>query len=196
MSVHPDQQGVFHLMRHGATEHNLRGLRCGGDLDIELADLGRHQVRQAAVHVRAMQPRIDLIVASALKRARETASIVSEALDGVPIVIEPLLNERRLGAWNQQPIEATEALLRSHVTPPGGEPEHEFMHRIAQALEALVPRLSKQLLVVGSSGVGRMFHTLLGGAGRLRLSNGEIARFTVDRSNFALTIPNALPKHD
>ncbi len=183
-------------MRHGATEHNLRGLRCGGDLDIELEDVGRHQVRQAAVRVRAMQLRIGLIVAGALARARETAAIMSEDLDGIPIVIEPLLNERRLGAWNQQSIEATEPLLRSHVTPPGGESEHEFTHRIAQALEALVPRLSHQLLVVGSSGVGRVIHTLLGGEGRLRLSNGEIVRFTVERSNFALTIPNGMPKHD
>ncbi|MFN0299671.1 MAG: histidine phosphatase family protein [Burkholderiales bacterium] len=195
MSFHPDTHGAFHLMRHGATEYNLRGLRCGGDLDVELTDLGRHQAREAANRVREMQLGVRLIVSSALVRARETASIVSDALGGLPILIEPLLNERRLGEWNGEPVAATEALLRSHVIPPGGETEQAFMWRIARGLEVLVPKLAHQPLVVGSSGIGRVLHTLLGGVGRLRLANAEIVRFRVERSIFPLTIPIAMPKH-
>lgn len=30
----------FHFVHHGVTELNFRGLRCGGDLDVPLADIG------------------------------------------------------------------------------------------------------------------------------------------------------------
>ena len=188
------RSGIFHFVRHGVTEHNLREIRCGGDLDVDMAELGREQARRAADQLRTMQLDIGLIVSSALVRTRETARIVSEALAGIPIMFEPLLNERCLGAWNEQPLAATEALLRSNVTPPGGEPEDAFMRRIAAALETLVPSLPARLLVVGSSGVGRAMHTLLGGEGRLRVSNGEIVQFNIDRNSFALTIPQGMPK--
>ena len=195
MSAYPSPPAVFYFARHGATDDNLRGVRCGGDLDVRLAALGRDQARTIAGQILATHPRVGLIISSALLRTRETASIVSEALEGAPIVIEPLLNERRLGDWNGQPIAATEALLRADVTPPGGESEAAFRSRITLALEALVPWLSHQPLVIGSSGVGRVLHALLGGKERLRLANAEIVCFKIDLERISLTKRRGPPKH-
>lgn len=179
MASRLDQGRCFHFVRHGATQYNLRGLRCGGDLDVELTDAGRIQSHEAAELIRAMGLDITLIFASALVRARQTASIISVALGDIPVLIEPLLNERALGEWNARPAAETEMLLASNVTPPGGESEDAFVRRISGAIRRLLPQLTYGTLVVSSSGVGRVMNTLLGGPGRLRMANGAIARFSL-----------------
>jgi probable phosphoglycerate mutase len=55
----------------------------------------------------------------------------------VPIELEPLINERRLGEWNSRTIAETEEMLAKKVTPPGGESEEQFSVRIGKALEEL-----------------------------------------------------------
>lgn len=187
------QPNVVYFVRHGATEYNLQGIRCGGDLDVGLCDLGRDQAMRIAGQIRAMKLDVGVILTSALLRTRETGAIVSEMLGGLPIVIDPLLNERSLGEWNRQSHAATEHLLRSGATPPGGESDQAFTARIDQALEGLVMHLPARPLVVGSSGVGRVVHSLLGGAGRLQLANGEITHFKIERDRHSLTISKEMP---
>lgn len=184
---------AFHFVRHGATELNLRGLRCGGDLDVDLADLGRAQSHEAAARIRAMNVGVRRIITSGLARARQTAGIISEAFGGIPVTIEPLLNERRLGEWNARPVAETEGLLSNRITPPAGESEDAFVQRIAGAVEKLAPQLVHDALVVSSSGVGRAIHTLLGGQGRLRLTNCQIVRFSLMPDAFPLKIPQRAP---
>lgn len=171
---------TLYFVRHGATELNVRGLRCGGDIDIGLTHLGRRQAHEAALRLRAMSLDIGLIVSSPLERTRETAEIVSAVLGNVPIAFEPLFNERLLGQWNRTPHAQTEHLLAQHATPPGGESEEAFMRRVADGVERLLPRLPEVPLVVSSSGVGRALNTLTGGSGRLRLTSGELASFRLE----------------
>ena len=65
------------FMRHGATALNAAGLRCGGDVDLPLTDLGHRQAVLAAQRLAALRPRVGVIVVSALQRTRQTADIVS-----------------------------------------------------------------------------------------------------------------------
>ncbi len=151
------------FIRHGATQPNLDGLRCGGDMDAPLSDTGRRQIAQAAQQILAMNFCVDVIVASDLSRVRESAALLSEALDGLPIVIQPHFKERLLGQWNLQPIEATEPLLRQGVTPPGGESNTVFTQRIQGALESLRNLKAYRCpLLVGSKGVARVLRESLG----------------------------------
>jgi probable phosphoglycerate mutase len=188
MASRLDHRTSFHFVRHGATEHNLRGLRCGGDVDVDLTEGGRIQAHEAAQRLRMLGVDTRLIISSGLARARQTASIVSAALGGVPVTIEPLLNERLLGQWNGRPVEETEALLVNNVTPPGGESEDAFVRRVRRAVEKLAPQLTSATLVVSSRGVGRVMHTLFGGEGRFRLANGEVARFSFAPAAFLTQI--------
>jgi 2,3-bisphosphoglycerate-dependent phosphoglycerate mutase len=77
------------LMRHGATEPNLQGLRCGGDLDVPLAPVGVTQVRRAAKALQGLGLPIDVIVASDLQRTLASARLVSDTLGGLPVIVEP-----------------------------------------------------------------------------------------------------------
>jgi len=174
-----DRPFTMFFVRHGVTEPNLRGYRCGGDVDLPMIDIGCDQVFLLAKQIQRMNLNPGVIVAGSLIRARQTASILSGVLGNVPIEIDPALNERRLGEWNGRPVTETEDLLSANVTPPGGESEDEFRRRITGALANLRPYLHRRPMVVSSKGVGRMLNLLLGGQGRMHVSNGEIVEFVV-----------------
>lgn len=165
------------FVRHGVTAPNLAQLRCGGDLDAPLLELGRRQALLTAGRVADLHPGIALIVTSDLQRTRETAAIIASALGGIDIVVEPGFGERRLGAWNLMPIAGTQAALRRGDTPPGGESGREFIERIRAALLTLLPRLVQQPLLVASKGVARALAEILGRPTGEPLGNGEFAEF-------------------
>lgn len=165
------------FVRHGATAPNLAGLRCGGDLDVPLTDIGRVQAELAASRVLALGQPIGLIVTGALQRTQETASIISRLLGGVQVLTDPGFDERRLGAWNLLPINATEPWFVQRLRPPGGEADDDFTQRISDAAHALLPRLNAPLLLVASRGVARVFGELLGCAERVNCANGELMQF-------------------
>jgi 2,3-bisphosphoglycerate-dependent phosphoglycerate mutase len=170
------------FLRHGATALNAAGLRCGGDVDLPLADAGH---RQAALVARELvQRRIELgvIVASGLQRTRQTADIIARHQRRIEIVIEPAFDERRLGAWNRLPIAATQADLAAGLTPPGGESSADFSRRVRDAaLRTLLPLLRRhradRVLLVGSKGVARVLGELSGAASRSPLGNAELVEF-------------------
>jgi len=164
------------FVRHGATALNLAGIRCGGDLDVPLVEAGRRQAAAAAERIRALGIPVGVIVASDLRRTRETAEIIGRLLRGVELMIEPAFAERRLGAWNMRSVADTEPAVAAGVTPPGGESNDEFFGRIAGAVEALLPSLDRRPLLVGSKGVARVLRELLGLPDRHALANGEAVR--------------------
>ena len=182
MSYQADRPFTFYFVRHGVTEPNFRGFRCGGDLDLPLMDIGCDQAYLLAKQIDKMNLHIGVILAGSLIRTRQTASIISGVLGNVPIEVEPLLNERRLGQWNNRPIAETEELLAAKATPPGGESEDEFDARVALALQKMRPHLDRRPLLVSSKGVGRVLNVLLGGSGRMQVGNGEIVEFAVART--------------
>ena len=177
--MNADRSFTLFFVRHGITEPNFRGFRCGGDLDIPMMDIGCDQAYLLAKQIEKMNLRIGVIVAGSLIRTRQTASIISGVLGTVPIEVEPLLNERKLGQWNNRPIAETEDMLKSGVTPPGGESEEQFKARVALAFERLRPYLERRPLLVSSKGVGRILNAMLGGTERMAVANGEIVEFAV-----------------
>ena len=169
------------FVRHGATEPNLAGLRCGGDLDVPLTATGRQEATRAGQRLREQGVRIGVIVSSDLLRTRETAAIIAKEIDAVEIVIEPAFAERYLGTWNLLPIDETAPWLARGLVPPGGESDSAFEHRIASAVQTLLPRCAHRPLLVGSKGVARVLGELLSAPERAGLVNGELARFDLHR---------------
>jgi broad specificity phosphatase PhoE len=180
-----DRPFTLYFVRHGITEPNFRGFRCGGDLDLPMMDIGCDQAYLLAKQIERMNLRVGVIIAGSLIRTRQTASIISSVLGMVPVEIDPLLNERRLGQWNNRPISETEDMLSKNVTPPGGESEEQFTARIEMALANLRPHLDRRPLIVSSKGVGRVMNNLLGGHERMQVGNGEVVEFAVSKSDAA-----------
>lgn len=176
----PRKPFTLYFVRHGVTEPNFRGLRCGGDSDVPLMDIGVDQAYLLAKQIAKMDLGIGVIVAGALTRTRQTALIISGVLGGVPVETDPLFNERHLGEWNNHPINDNEDLMIAGHVPPGGESEEQFVDRIERAMGHLEPYYERMPLIVSSKGVGRVLNIVLGGAGRLQVANGEIVEFAVD----------------
>ncbi|WP_300388613.1 histidine phosphatase family protein, partial [uncultured Nocardioides sp.] len=86
------------LVRHGVTKHTSAkkfsgGL--GGD-NPPLSEEGLAQARAAADWLAGLGDRVDTVVASPVRRTRETAEVVADAL-GLPVEVEPGFAEMEFG---------------------------------------------------------------------------------------------------
>jgi probable phosphoglycerate mutase len=160
----------FYFVRHGETTWNKEG-RIQGHTDIPLNDTGRQQAEQA-VSVLARAP-IDVIVASSLSRAYETAAIINAGLQK-PLVVEEGLKERNYGAFEGLNITDMDALKAAMVEkglqaeengypcPPEGEPYADFRVRSMAAFKRqLEAHEGKNILFVAHGGVYRVLRRCL-----------------------------------
>ncbi|MBI1998313.1 MAG: histidine phosphatase family protein [Deltaproteobacteria bacterium] len=115
------------LVRHGATDWNLQG-RCQGVTDRELSEVGVRQAEQLAALLR--DESIEAVYSSALRRARQTAELISQP-HNLSVMIEENIRELDHGAlegltFNEIKQSYSEFLTRWRTEPaeiqvPGGE---------------------------------------------------------------------------
>ncbi|MGQ0838065.1 histidine phosphatase family protein [Actinokineospora sp.] len=130
------------LWRHGETDYNASG-RMQGHLDSNLTEVGRNQARFAVPALARFSP--DVVVASDLRRATDTATVFSEAI-GVPLRIDKRLRETNLGLWQGKTSAEVDAewpgarrqwQTDSTLAPPGGESRVEVAGRAAEVVGVL-----------------------------------------------------------
>ena len=150
------------LVRHGDTLGES-SIRYHGRNDVELSETGREQMRVAAQRIEASE--IDLVVASSLSRARESAAI---AAPGLEIALEDDFREVHFGRWEgltAGEIEALDPELFSQWQDPGnrpgfdypeGERRADFCERVRRGVDAWVAAEAQTLLAVAHKGVIRV----------------------------------------
>jgi len=128
------------LWRHGETDYNATG-RWQGHLDSALTETGWNQARFAVPVLTKFAP--ELVVASDLRRATNTATVFTDAV-GIPLRIDERLRETNLGKWQGLTNSEVEAewpgmidLWRADPTiaPPDGETRIEVADRAAEVVE-------------------------------------------------------------
>ena len=150
------------LVRHGQTPWNAAG-RWQGCGDPGLTDLGRSQAHDLANLLRAdvrqkgEEPLWHRIVASDLERARETASILADAL-ALSVEVDRRLRELDVGEWTgltRDEIEARdpETLLAFEggeptVRPGRGESRIEIRTRSRDCIRDLAERRRGEGVIV------------------------------------------------
>ena len=142
------------LLRHGQTPMSVQK-RYAGRSDIPLTDIGLQQAAAAAK--RLASAGIDVIVASPLLRARQTAGEVA-ATTGAPVVTDDGFRETDFGAWEgltfaevreRWPAEVSAWLADPAVPPPDGESFAEVSERVSAALQrVLADRAGQTVLIV------------------------------------------------
>ena len=192
------------LIRHGETAWNAER-RLQGHLDIPLNDEGE---RQAALLAGALAAEpIDVLVASDLRRARQTAQAVAD-LRGLALDIEPALRERGYGgfegllyseieqrfprefaAWQARDVEAQ--------LPPGrnvGESFRTFFDRATGAILALAAdNPGRTIALVAHGGVLECAYRLARGLPLetprdFKVYNASINRFRFDPADNSLVL--------
>lgn len=157
----------LYLIRHGATEHNLaRPPRLQGrNTDAPLSVQGCRQA-EATASLLAGRPFM-AIYSSPMRRARETAHVVSQP-HGLPVSVIEALIEVDVGVWEGQAWEEIargdpDRYCRFMADPgvygyPGGENMVQVVNRVARALDEIMARhLGHEIAVVAHNVVNRCY---------------------------------------
>jgi len=150
-----DQATRVYLVRHGSTEHSLEG-RFSGRNDLPLDERGQGQARAIGHHIAGLG-RVDAIVSSPLRRARETAGAIAERT-GAQVTVHEDLIETEFGEWEgltisdvhlKWPDLLAQWLKRADVCPPSGESFAEVELRALRGLaEVLDTHRGRRIVLV------------------------------------------------
>jgi len=157
----------IYIARHGQSTWNAQHLWAGHD-DPPLTDLGREQAKNACEQL--AEHNFEGITSSALSRASETASIISQILN--VDLLDPIsdLNEIHIGEISGL---TTDEIIVKHpsliekwdagnpVDMPGGETWNDFANRIFAGIHYL-KTLKGTILVIAHEGVLRAIAFQLG----------------------------------
>lgn len=190
MNSHDRPIYTFVFMRHGESVGNAES-RWQGQSDYVLTEKGRAQARALAERWKAERVKFDLIIASPLVRAKETAEIIATGLNA-SIELDPILMERHIGEMEGLTIDE----VRKRPQPPyitpydsiGGEGEGDWalFLRAGQALHGFVRRSPGSYLIVSHGGLlNQLIHAIIGIAPHVDPSG---VRFRFENTSFARVI--------
>jgi ribonuclease H / adenosylcobalamin/alpha-ribazole phosphatase len=150
------QATITLLLRHGQTALSTER-RFAGLSDIELTETGVRQAKLAGERL-AARGGVDVIVASPLRRTRQTAEQVAAAT-GAPVEYDDDLRETEFGEWEgltfteaqrRWPDEVAAWLADPAAAPPGGESFAAVAVRIQAARERLMAAHARETVLVVS----------------------------------------------
>jgi broad specificity phosphatase PhoE len=148
------------LVRHGVTDSTTGKLFSGGlaSTNPPLNDLGREQARATGEWLAPLAGTFDALVTSPVRRTRETAEILADAL-GLEVREEPGMAEMEFGAWDglsfsevqeKWPDELTAWLGDLDSAPHGGESFRVVEKRVLEGRDRLLEEYAGQTAVVVS----------------------------------------------
>lgn len=151
----------IYLVRHGETDWNLEN-KIQGQTDTHLNENGRKQARELAEKISLELCGIGSIYTSKKVRALETARIIGEKLSITPVVQQGL-EEICLGKWEGYTWKQVREVFseeyqnwhqnRRYQIPPEGESYQQLLNRLLPALDDIVKKEKRDILVVTHSAV-------------------------------------------
>lgn len=156
------------FLRHAESAGNAAG-QLQGQSNVPLTERGEAQARQLAQQWLEAGVRFERAISSPLRRARQTAEIITSALN-VPLEFNELWSERNFGNLEGQPFE----LLRQ-ADPPidfylpyaamggSGESQVDLYQRALRAVQGLLRQPAGRILVVSHGAfLARVMYVILG----------------------------------
>ena len=151
----------IHLIRHGRTDWNdLNHIQ--GKSDIPLNSTGITQAKELGNRLKQQGFKVSHIYTSFLKRAKQTADIISDILE-IPCDILDGLEEVNLGdwegiSWDEVKVRYPERYdafrhNRRYTKASGGESYEEMLQRVLPALKKLAETCKDDVIVVTHSAV-------------------------------------------
>ena len=140
---------LFVLARHGESTLNAARIVNGDpEVEVRLTETGRRESQLLGDQLQNLP--LDLCVVTRFGRTRETAEIAVAGRE-VPFEVEPLFDDVDIGDLEGESIEEYRAWKHAHERSdafPGGESLDDAAARYARALESLVARPQRAILVV------------------------------------------------
>lgn len=161
-----------YLIRHGESIGNELGIIQGQKNDFSLTEKGRNQAKRIAEKLAS--EKIDAIYSSDLKRAMETAEIIGNSHNIIPI-LDKRLRERDFGDledkknllkdWkiHVRKIVEKEGLDPEEVKAPNGESDKDHWDRLQDFFnEKLKQHPNQTIVVVSHAGSNKVFLGIIG----------------------------------
>jgi broad specificity phosphatase PhoE len=183
---------VYHFvfLRHGESIGNAEA-RWQGQSDYPLTERGRAQVRALAERWKSENVKFDLIVASPLVRAKETAETIASLLNA-KVELDSIWLERDIGEMEGLTAEEVRKIPQPpYVTPydsigGSGEGDWALFLRAGQALHDLLHKPAGSYLIVSHGGLlNQLMHAIVGVAPHVDPSG---VRFRFENTSFARVI--------
>jgi len=181
----PVYQFVF--LRHGESVGNAQA-RWQGQSDYPLTNKGRAQAKSLAERWKAEGVKFDLAITSTLMRARETAEIVTSALN-VELETDNIWMERAIGEMEGLTAEEVRQKPRPPYKTPydpiGGDGEGDWALylRAGRALHGLLQRTPGSYLIVSHGGLLNQLMNAITGVAPHADPSG--VRFRFENTSFA-----------
>ncbi len=149
----------LYVARHGQTEYNSKNLVCGST-NLPLTELGKEQAKALAEKIK--DKNIDVIIASPMIRAMQTAGAVSLAT-GIPVIMDERLREHDYGAFegvDRSKDEYWQQKYQFAAKFPKGESVLQLAQRVYNLMDDVKKAYpDKTVLLVCHGGVSRMIKT-------------------------------------
>jgi 2,3-bisphosphoglycerate-dependent phosphoglycerate mutase len=153
----------LYLIRHGEAVANVEPIIGGMKGDVGLTALGQLQAERLRDRLAATKEfQADILIASTLPRAKQTAETIAPAL-GLPLIFDDEVQELRPGepadGMNRAEAEAKFGKTDFKANPfspmfPGGENLGQFRLRVATALDRIIrEHEGKNIVIVTHGGV-------------------------------------------
>lgn len=179
--------GNLYVVRHGETDFNIQG-RFTGSRDVSLNSTGMNQAKLVAEKLQGRK--VDLIIASTLKRALQTANIIASCIDK-PVITMSEFVERCAGVYEGLTREEVQKkypeLWSQNITrvydraPDGGESMREVRERVSRGLNYICRTYSRQDIVLVTHGyVSKEIHRYFS-----KLSEEEFFAYTMKNCEVA-----------
>jgi 2,3-bisphosphoglycerate-dependent phosphoglycerate mutase len=142
------------FVRHGESVDDIED-RYGGSADFDLTEKGRDQVSESAKKISSLGEKFEMILSSPLKRAYQSAEIISNVL-GIEIEVFEYLKERNLngvltGLVRSEAKEKYPDLVEIHNRweyVDGSERTEDFNNRVKNAIKYLLEMKYDSLIAV------------------------------------------------
>ncbi len=154
---------ILYLVRHGETVTNKSGL-IQGQRDVELSDKGIENAKELKEIIGSLD--IDVVISSPLKRAKDTAKIITD--NKYPINIDDRIIERDWGLIEGIKFTEVDSFKNWNFSENTNDNQIEkvqdFLKRLSEFLEDLRNKYKdKKVLVVAHSAVLRGMHYIING---------------------------------
>lgn len=142
------------FIRHGESVDDIED-RYGGSADFDLTEKGRDQVSESAKKISSLAEKFEIVLSSPLKRAFQSAEIISNEL-GLELEVFEYLKERNLngvltGLTRNEAKEKYPEVVETHNRweyVDGSERTEDFNNRVKNAIKYLLEMKYNSLVAV------------------------------------------------
>ena len=173
----------IYLIRHGQTDWNILGKSQGQEADIKLNEKGKEEAQKTGIYLKTYRingNEFDAIYCSPLKRAKETAKIITKEINySKDIIYDNKLKEKKMGIlsgttkkdeiyskmdnmrYNLSSIDPIERELKKEIIEGkikkefniGSESELELEDRASKFIKRIIDSKHKKIIISSHGGI-------------------------------------------